>query len=212
MNRSNARSQAVKPGGTKLSQRYWFLLAEGVCALVFGILAIAWPGLTFFLFLTIFGIYALVDGGLLLLHGLTGWGRAKTTARVNARAGAKSGWGHWLLLIEGAVGVVAGILCIILPHTPNRALLFIIAAWLVVKGIGFLLQAASRSWLTGIAGVLAIAAGIYLFVEPKSAFRNILLVIGIYALIMGAVLVFRGVKAKMAQTSPQVAGERAPSL
>ena len=212
MNKSNPLLQAVKPGGTKFSQRYWFLLAQGVCAVAFGILAIAWPRLTFFLFLTIFGIYALVDGGILLLHGLTGWGRARTTTRVNARTGAGTSWGRWLLLVEGGVGVIVGLLCIILPHTPNRALLFIIAAWLVIKGIGFLLQAAARGWITGITGLLAIAAGIYLFVEPKSAFRNILLVIGIYALIMGAMLLFRSWKAKAAQTAPQVARERAPSL
>lgn len=208
MSRLHPYMNAVKPGGTKLTQRYWFLLAEGVCAVVFGILAIAWPGLTFFLFLTIFGIYALVDGGLLLLHGLIGRGRA----RANARTGAGTSWGRWLLLIEGGVGVIAGLLCIILPHTPNRALLFIIAAWLVIKGIGFLLQAAVRGWLTGVAGVLAIAAGIYLFIEPKSAFRNILLVIGIYALIMGFILLIRSWRAKVAQTTPQVAPERTPSL
>jgi uncharacterized membrane protein HdeD (DUF308 family) len=211
MKRSNPIGlSANRSGGIKLSQRYWWLLTEGACAIVFGILAIAWPRLTFFLFLTIFGIYALVDGLVHIGHGLTGRGRARARPVQAGQTASTSTWSRWLLFVEGGVGLIAGLLCIVLPRTPNRALLFIIAAWLIIKGIGFLLQAPTRGWLTGITGVLAIAASLYLFIDPTSAFRNILLVVGIYALIMGVTLMIRGWKASVAQRKPRTA--RAPAL
>lgn len=191
-----------KGRGFKLSQRYWWLLIEGICALVFGILAIFWPRLTFFLFLSLFGVYALVDGGITFTHGYMGRKRALRAAQSEQ---VTAPLGHWVLLIEGAVGVIAGLLCLILPRALNRALLFIIAIWLLAKGLGFLTQAHARGWLMGGAGILAIAAAVYLFIDQRSAFRNILLAIGIYVLAMGILLLIRGWRAWLAQRPPRVA-------
>jgi uncharacterized membrane protein HdeD (DUF308 family) len=71
----------------------WRALAlRGLAALIFGLVIHFWQGLVFAVLALIFGIYALVDGGIVLVPAL------RTSDR-----GAR----RWLPLAEGTVGVVA---------------------------------------------------------------------------------------------------------
>ena len=43
--------------------RYWWLLAlRGLLAVIFGVLAVIWPGITLLVLAVFFGAYALIDG------------------------------------------------------------------------------------------------------------------------------------------------------
>lgn len=167
----------------KIARRYWWLMLQGLCALVFGILAIFWPNLTLSLFLYVFGVYAIIEGLPTLWHAIF----AKKTEQKGSRG---------MLFIEGAISVVAGILCLVLPHTHSRLLLYIIAAWLLLKGVCFLMQIRTRGWQTALVGVLSVLIGIFLFFAITISVRLILLLIGIFALIMGIVLIGRGWRAR----------------
>ncbi len=177
---------ASESGRAKVSRRYWWMMFQGLCALIFGILAIFWPKLTLFLFLYVFGVYAIIDGLGPLASAIFGGKRAQVRGRP-------------ILFLEGIVSIVAGVLCLILPRTNNRLLLYVVAAWLLLKGISFLMQTRQRGWLLGLVGVLAILAGLYIFIAPNLGVRLVLLLIGIFALIMGVVLIQRGWRARMAR-------------
>jgi uncharacterized membrane protein HdeD (DUF308 family) len=45
-----------------VANRWWVVLLRGICAVVFGILAFVWPGLTLLSLVLLYGAYALVDG------------------------------------------------------------------------------------------------------------------------------------------------------
>ena len=95
---------------------HWSSLAiRGVCALVFGILSFIWPALSLATLVLIWGVYALIDGGVALVAGF----RAKI----------------WSLAIIGLVGVLAGVYAFVNPAMTALALLYFIAAWAIVTGV-----------------------------------------------------------------------------
>src|SRR4051794_21989185 len=55
-----------------VADRWWVVLLRGICAVVFGILAFVWPGLTLLSLVLLYGAYALVDGILSIACGVAG--------------------------------------------------------------------------------------------------------------------------------------------
>ena len=45
-----------------LAKSWWLLLLRGIAAILFGILAFVWPGLTLVTLVLLYGAFALVDG------------------------------------------------------------------------------------------------------------------------------------------------------
>ncbi len=78
------------------SQQSWWLLGlRGVIAIIFGLVAIIWPGETLFVLVALFGAYILIDGIISVVvsirerHIFHNW---------------------WVLLIEGLVGIAVGLI------------------------------------------------------------------------------------------------------
>jgi uncharacterized membrane protein HdeD (DUF308 family) len=177
---------APEPRRARTGQRYWWMMFQGLCALAFGILALFWPKLTLFLFLYVFGVYAIIDGLGPLGSAIFGGRRAQIRGRP-------------ILFLEGIVSIVAGVLCLVLPRTNNRLLLSLVAFWLLLKGISFLLQIRRRGLLLGFVGVLAILAGLSILLSPNLSVHLILLLVGLFAVLMGIVLILRAWRARAAR-------------
>jgi len=72
-----------------LARNWWIVLLRGIAAIVFGVLAFAWPGLTLRTLVLLYGAYALVDGIIALAAAFTG--RAMPLSDLVAHRG----WGCW---------------------------------------------------------------------------------------------------------------------
>lgn len=188
--RNNAGAPELQVRSKQRARRPWWMLIQGMCALLFGLLAIFWPHLTLILFFYVFGVYAIVEGLAPLAQAIFGGKRAQTR-------------GRWILFLEGAASIVCGSLCILLARSNSKLLVYILVAWLLFKGFSFLMQARERGWMIGLAGLLAFTAGIYLLFNPFTGLRNILLLLGIFALIMGVLLLVRGWKARSSSRTPE---------
>src|SRR5690606_9690472 len=110
--RASARSGALAPdGGAAMSEmlaRYWWaLVLRGIAGIVFGVLALLWPGITLEVLVIFFGAYMLVDGVFAVISAIGG--RAHTPH-----------WG-WLLL-EGLLGIAIGIFTFVAPVVTAFAL------------------------------------------------------------------------------------------
>ena len=66
-----------------LAKNWWLLLLRGIAAIVFGVLAFVWPGLTLVTLVLFYGAFALVDGVIALVAAFTGG--AKPAADLVAR-------------------------------------------------------------------------------------------------------------------------------
>jgi uncharacterized membrane protein HdeD (DUF308 family) len=151
---------------------------RGLAAVAFGIVILAWPGLTVLALVFVFGIFVLVDGF------------AHLVAAFRGRQQESRGW----LIFEGLVAVGAGVITLVWPDITTLALLYIIGAWAVIMGVVRIFAAVQlrkeipNEWLLGISGALSVIFGIILFVAPVSGALAITWLIGFYALFVGFLL------------------------
>jgi uncharacterized membrane protein HdeD (DUF308 family) len=161
----------------ELSRHWWVVGLRGVAAIIFGILAFAWPGMTLGVLVLLFGVYAIVDGVLGLVTAL----RGDAPHRV-------------VLGIEGIVSVLAGIAAIVWPLVTALVLLYIIALWAIVTGVLEVVaairmrQAISNELGLIIGGILSILFGIVLIVAPGAGALAVVFLIGAYAIVFGIAL------------------------
>src|ERR671921_1059528 len=163
-----------------ISRNWWLLALRGLAAMVFGVLAFVWPGITLWALVLLFGAYMLVDGIFAIV------------AAVRA-AGREARW--WLLLIEGVLGVLAGLVAALWPGLSALALLYFIAAWAIVTGI-FEIVGAIRlrreiegEWALILGGALSVLFGVLLIVIPAPAgILSLVWLIGAYAVAFGVLL------------------------
>jgi uncharacterized membrane protein HdeD (DUF308 family) len=168
-----------------LTRNWWVLALRGAAALLFGLLALIWPGITLFALVILFGAYALVDG-------LFSLGAAIFGGRTGDRTDGRSrGW----LVVEGIAGLVIGIVTFVWPGITTLVLLALIAAWALVTGVLEIVAAIRLrkeirgEWLLALGGVLSILFGILLLVWPATGAVALVVLIGAYAVVFGAVLI-----------------------
>ena len=104
---------------------------------------------------------------------------------------------NWVwTIVQGVVSVLAGIIALIWPGVTALALLFVVAFWAIVLGIGEIGGAfASRSsgsttwgW-TLAAGILNVVFGVVLLIWPASGILTLVWLVGIFTLAGGIALV-----------------------
>jgi uncharacterized membrane protein HdeD (DUF308 family) len=168
-------SHAQRPGLLPTVSGNWVALAvRGCAAVLFGLAALIWPGLTLAVLIILYGAYAVVDGGFAIVAGL--------------RAG--SGTGKWLFVAEGALSILAGLIAVFWPGVSAVLLLYIIAFWAIFGGLLRIVGAVLlRQWIMALGGVLWVLLGVVLFVLPGAGLLSLSWLIGIFALGAGITLI-----------------------
>jgi uncharacterized membrane protein HdeD (DUF308 family) len=179
---SYSQPQPILP---TLATNWWALLLRGIAAVLFGLAALFWPGLTLFVLIVFFGAYTLVDGIFAIVAGLRG-----------------SGSRRWLLLAEGVLGVLAGLIAFFWPGITALVLLYVIVAWAIFTGILKVVMAIwlrreiENEWLMVLSGVLSVLFGVILAVLPGVGLLSLVWLVGIYALIFGVALIVLGFRVR----------------
>jgi len=180
---------------TQVSRNYWWLMAlRGLLAVLFGVIALVWPHITLLVLVLLFGVYAIISGAVAVVVALQ-------ERNVNSR------W--WVVLIEGLVGIIAGIIAFVWPGLTALALLYVIAAWAIVTGIFEIVAAFSTrlpitaEWTLALAGVLSVLLGVLLAILPGVGLLSLVWLIGIYAIVFGIVLIVRAFQYRTAATPAQ---------
>jgi uncharacterized membrane protein HdeD (DUF308 family) len=164
----------------ELPRHWWVVALRGLAAIVFGILAFVWPGITLQVLILFFGAYAIVDGGLALYSA--------TRSR---------GEHVWAPLAEGMLGIGAGLVAFFWPGITALALVYVIAFWAMFTGVLEVYAAIrlrrliNNEWALIFSGALSVLFGIVLLVQPGAGALALVWLIGLYAIIFGiAMLAF----------------------
>lgn len=191
---------------TLMTRNWWALALRGLIAVLFGIAAFIWPGITLWVLVALFGAYALIDGIFALI--------AAFTHDTGARGVAGSDRRWWALLFEGIVGIVVGVLTFIWPGLTALGLLFLISFWAIVTGFFELVTAIrlrreiTGEWMMALIGILSIAFGVSLVIYPLAGALSVVWLIGAYVFIIGILMIALAFRLRSMRDS----GRRAHSI
>jgi uncharacterized membrane protein HdeD (DUF308 family) len=176
-----------------LSGNWWALLLRGIAALLFGLAALFWPGITLYVLIIFFGAYALVDGVFAIAAGIR-----------------DSGGRRWVFLAEGVLGILAGLIAFFYPGMTAFVLLYVIAFWAILTGLLRIVMAIwlrreiENEWFLVLSGVISVLFGVILAALPGPGLLALVWVVGIYELILGVALIVLGFEVRGRRTSDRV--------
>jgi uncharacterized membrane protein HdeD (DUF308 family) len=163
-----------------ITNNWWVLALRGIAGILFGIAAFLWTGITLIALIALFAAYLFVNGVLAVFAGVRGR--------------------SWLMVAEGVVGIIAGLVTVLIPALTALALALLIAAWAILTGIAQLAAAVrlrrliSNEWLLAGGGILSIVFGLLITLFPGAGLVAIVWVIGAYTLVWGAILLALGLR------------------
>jgi len=170
-----------------LSKAWQTLLLRGIFALLFGIMAFAWPGLTLVSLMYLFAFYAIADG-------------ASTLAGALQHRKTEKNWG--ILFFMGLVSLLAGIITLFVPGLTAVYLLIFIGVRAIIDGVLTIVAAirlrkeiTNEGWLA-FSGVISIVFGIWVIARPGAGALAFVTLIAIFAVVLGIILIALALKAR----------------
>ena len=161
---------------SSLTRNWWMAALRGALAVIFGVVAFAWPGITFEALVLLFGAYMFVDGVMVLSFGIMA-------------AGDGQQW--WPLVLGGILGIGLGVLTFAQPAAMGLTLVYVVGFWAIVTGLLEVVAAIrlrdviSGEWLMGLSGVLSIIFGVLVAAQPNSGAIGLVYLFGFYAILAG---------------------------
>jgi uncharacterized membrane protein HdeD (DUF308 family) len=152
---------------------------RGLIAVLFGVAALVWPSIALEALVLLFGAFALVDGVIAII------------VAFHSRE-IFTDW--WVWLLEGLVGLAAGVAAFVWPGLTERVLLYVIAAWAIITGVLEIIAAIglreilARGWLLVLDGILSVILGVLLVIRPAAGALALTWLIGLYAILAGLLL------------------------
>ena len=165
-----------------LARVWWAFMVRGALAIVFGLIALLFPGIGLVAILALFAAWALIGGATEIIGA---W-----------RMRGQKQW--WVGILEGLASVAAGVVAVVWPQITAIALLYVVAGWAIVTGIMQIwLAIRLRERIQGellmvVAGVVSIGFGILLVANPGSGLLGVLWLVGIFAVVLGGTMILFG--------------------
>lgn len=165
-----------------VAKQLWGLgIAFGVVSILFGVLALFWPGLTVALLILLFGLFVLVWGVVGLIVSLASMSTDKF-------------W--WLELIFSLLAVGLAVYLLRNPVEAAAIFIFFIGITFLVRGVVDIVEGlfdrtrkGDRRVLSIVLGLIGIIAGIIVLSNPLTAGVAIVWVVGLYAVLYGSILI-----------------------
>jgi uncharacterized membrane protein HdeD (DUF308 family) len=163
-----------------LAKCWWLLLLRGIGAILFGVLAFIWPGLTLVTLVLLYGAFALVDGVISLIAAFTGSAKPVPT---------------WWLVVVGLLGIAAGIVTFAWPGITAVLLVLFIGAWALVHGIFEIIGAIQlrkeidNEWMLILGGALSVLFGLVVMFAPGAGALGLIWAIASYSILFGVLFI-----------------------
>ena len=186
------RSERVK---ALLCRNWWAVGIRGLAALLFGILAIALPGVTLLTLVILLSAYFIIDGAFAIVAGV--------------RA-ARQGERWWPFVLEGIANIGVGVVIFLLPEISVLALMYLLAIWAIFTGVvmafgGGTFTTGAPRWLLIIGGALSVLLGVMMIGQPSLGLLALAWWVGSYGIMFGVVLLSLALWLRNNQTTEPVA-------
>ncbi|GAB3434715.1 HdeD family acid-resistance protein [Massilia solisilvae] len=178
---------------------WWVAALRGVLGILFGVLALMWPGLTLLTLVALFAAYAMLGG---------------TASVIGAISHRKVDDDWWIPLLLGLVSIGAAVVAVVNPVLTTLVLVMVIAANALVSGVLDIVAAARLrrelhgEWMLALSGIASVVFGALVFLYPLAGAIAMVWLISIYAIINGALLLSLAIRARTvtarAQARPAV--------
>lgn len=169
-------------------RRWWVLMARGITAILLGICAMVWPGVTLITLVWLFSAFTIVDGVAAIILGFRG---------------EADGTVWWTMVILGVLAVAAGVIAFEYPGLTLIVLATIIAVSALVRGV-FEVYAAitlrkelDDEWILGLSGAMSIIFGLLIMFRPGAGLIALTLLIGAYMLALGVFAIALALRLRM---------------
>ena len=176
------------------------MILLGVLAIIVGILALAWPGVTIFALVVLFAVYAFIGAGL-------------QAAQAFSSKSAGPVFGHLFL---GLIDLAAGVVALVWPAPTALVLVLIVGIWAftggffeIFAGFGSGETAGTRA-LFILGGLVSVAFGVVLFARPGIGAVTLALLFGLFSLMYGiSQIVLGGQLRRTGKTVQSIVGDTA---
>jgi uncharacterized membrane protein HdeD (DUF308 family) len=160
-----------------LARNWWAVGLRGVAAIVFGLIALFFPGVTILSLALVFAAYAIVEGA------------ATIVAAVRA---VRQGEAWALLALGGLAKIAAGLFAALWPGITALAFVLVFGFGEIIEGAfsfgsAFQLREDHGRWWLALSGILAVVFGLFLVFTPLIGAVVLAWWLGIYAIALGIV-------------------------
>jgi len=174
-----------------LVRNWWVIALRGLVALVLGVVMLLMPSTAAVGFLIMFiGAYAIVDGVFAL-----------SIAIINKPPHKDRLW----MVIEGIIGIVAGIAIFVAPMLAAFILLYVVAFWAFMTGLFEIIWSIAQwkhlpdNWLMFLGGLFSTLLGIFIFYNVAFGVAFVVVVTAVYLILFGVLLIALGFSLKNAE-------------
>ena len=164
------------------------MATRGAFAILFGLTVLLWRSIGLGALVTLFGVYACLDG-----IAAIAWGVRASRQRLEG----------WPVVVEGIVSVALGIVVVMAPFQAGR-FVDVIAVWALVTGVLEIVAAlppthgATAPWSLAAAGVWSIFLSLLVVSLPHALTDTLVDAIGVYALVFGVLVCFAAFRGRPA--------------
>jgi uncharacterized membrane protein HdeD (DUF308 family) len=175
-----------------IEKRSWgALLFGGVVSVLFGLVALIWPGKTLLIVIAFFGVFILAESIVLIVVTV-------------ARRREYERW--WIGLVGGVLGLVIGGITLLRPRATTVFLLYLLAAWALITGVLAIVAAIrlrktiQNEWYLILSGGVALIFSLIVFMRPVAAAVVMMWIISAFALVFGGLLISLSIRVRRASS------------
>ena len=169
-------------------------LVAGITAIVLGVVALFWPGVTVRAITVVVGFFLAIEAvvSLLSMH--------------------RTPFLTYSAVAQGVVGLILALVLLLAPGTALRTVITLVAIVFVVRAVGQFWGAYNYRRMTGAPlfvgsfGGLSLVVGLLLFVRPEAALVAFAWLIGFYAIVSGIFLISWSRRVEMYRDGERVVG------
>ena len=173
--------------GRELRTLWWLPVLRGVVLLLLGLLMLFHPLETLTAITWVFGIFAVLDGLLILLQ-----------AFVDRAAGVM-----WWQALGGLIVIALGIVVMVWPEPTVLVLFYLIAGWILAVGLFGIVGSIvlhkrnEAAWFVALGlGLVNLVIGLLLVLNPQTSLSVVMILTGVFALVGGVLLIVGGFAAR----------------